>query len=73
MEFLRINKYAEVYLHKIKRTYTFVENELITPNKCTKLGLSIDKMITSSFATRVNINRNKTFWFFGARFSNDDL
>lgn len=73
MEFLKINKDADIYLHKIKRTYTFVKDELITPNKCTKLGLSIDKMINSNFATRVNINRNKTFWCFGVRFSNDNL
>ena len=39
MEFLKINKDADIYLHKIKRTYTFVKDELITPNKCTKLVL----------------------------------
>ena len=69
MEYIRINIGKEIFLKKLDSHYTFVQGELLTRNECKNLGISIEKATKIKFATIVNINKNKTFFFFGARFA----
>lgn len=67
MIYIKILHYKE--LHNRKKHYILVENELYTRKEFEKLK-SIYTDIQENDFTIVNIPKNKTYYFFGARFSN---
>lgn len=50
---------------KIKPDGILIANELYTPRERERIAN------TDKFFEKVEISRNKTFWFFGARFADD--
>jgi len=52
--------------HKIPNGYFLVENELLTEAECKKINAPIHRL------EKVNIKKNRTYWFFGARFEDED-
>lgn len=67
MIYIKILHYKE--LHNKKNHYILVENELYTSKEFEKLK-SIYTDIQENDFTIVNIPKNKTYYFFGARFIN---
>lgn len=67
MIYIKISHYKE--LHNRKKHHILVENELYTSKEFEKLK-SIYTDIQENDFTIVNIPKNKTYCFFGARFSN---
>lgn len=67
MIYIKISHHKELYNRK--KHHILVENELYTSKEFEKLK-SIYTDIQENDFTIVNIPKNKTYCFFGARFSN---
>lgn len=77
MLYFRVKPNADQLCYGYKMGEFFVENELITPAElknriatAARVGLHINLDAT---VEAVKVNKNKTYWFFGARFPFNDI
>lgn len=49
----------------------YIQNELYTQRELEKLGLSNAAQLENGPFEKVNVNKNRTYWCFGARFEFD--
>lgn len=70
MLYYKVKKFADnVHLYSRGRYHILIENELYTPAEYKKLCKVYNIDLESIYFKQVNINKNKTHWFFGARFA----
>ena len=70
-EFDNKPRYKRKYKHlKLYNDGIWVGNELYTPGEMDRMKKN-NVIISEKYFTRVEIKKTETYWFFGARFSND--
>ena len=67
MQYFKVNNNADNTFKNVNKTDILVKNELYTKKELSKFA-PINSIYVQKYFTAINIPKNDTFYFFGARF-----
>ena len=68
----KANIFSYRYKNGLRYSWQYIADELITPGELKKYyGITAENLHNFPFLQPVNINKNKTHFFFGARFEDN--